>query len=139
MNILNNLRYRTLYILWAVLFVLTAVLGLAVTPKTVGVRLAMQLAAAVFFLPPWLILTKAKAESSAHHRNLIRLLAAAALVLAMVMICLNIVAVHWSEGAAAAINIVTTVVTAPMVCGDAYVLSLFLWATLLVGSFGQKK
>ncbi len=139
MKFLKSVRYQTLYILWAVLFAASAVLGLLFPAAEGGAKAALMILSAVFFLPPWLILAKANHSGSAHHRRLIRLLAVLALVLATVMICVSILAANSSDGVNAALHVVMTIVTAPMICSNYYVLPLFLWATLLIGSFAKKK
>ena len=139
MKFLNNWRYRTLYILWAVLFVLTAVLGL-LFPAAEGIgRGALMVLAAIFFVPPWMILLKARQEGNDHHRKLILLLSVLALAAAMALMCAVILSANLSAGVRQMVHILTTVVTAPMVCSNYYVLPLFLWASLFVTSLKRAR
>ena len=61
-----------------------------------------------------------------------------AMVLTVVLLCLNLMSARWSEAVGVALNAALTVVSAPMVCSNFYVLPLFLWGTLLMGTFGKK-
>ena len=60
---MKKLSYKMLYIAWVILFALTAVLGF-LFPDAEGApaRIALLVTAAVFFLPPWLILRKSRKE-----------------------------------------------------------------------------
>ena len=114
MKNLQNLTYKTLYQLWAGLFAVTALLGLAFPGvEPAAGRFFLALISGVFFLPPFAILTRAKKEGNLHHLRLVRYLALASLV--MTMLC------------------------APLVCSNYYALPMVLWAMLFYGSFGKKK
>ena len=65
--------YKPLYMAWGFLYVLTAVLGL-LFPEAEGttVRLVLLLIAVMFFLPPALILERAKKAGDRLHIWLIR-------------------------------------------------------------------
>ena len=136
---MKTLSYKILYIAWAVMFVLTAVLGFAF-PSAEGAGLAaLRLAAAVFFLPPIWILVRAKKEEGRFHILLIRWLSLASIVLTGVLLALNVTSVLWSETVGSALYAALVVISAPMACANHYALSLFLWGTLLAGTFYQKK
>ena len=140
MKHLQKLTYKTLYQLWGGLFVLTAVLGLLFPSVEEGAgRFFLALIAAVFFLPPWRILTKAKAEGNRHHLRLVRYLALASLGLTTVLLCAGILSVGRGEALGNLLHVLLTIICAPLVCSNYYALSLFGWAMLLYGSFGKKK
>ena len=136
---MKKLSYKTLYIAWAILFALTAVLGFVFPDaKEWGARLALVLTAAVFFLPPWLILRKARAEGRGFHRWLIGFLSLASIVLTVVLLVLNLMSPLWNEQIGIALNAALVIVSAPMVCSNFYVLPLFLWGSLLAAAFRKK-
>ena len=87
---MKKLSYRTLYMAWAVMFAVTVALGFLV-PETDSVpgRIALAAAAGLFFLPPWMILERAKREENRHHIRLIRWLCVASLVLTAVLLVLT--------------------------------------------------
>lgn len=136
---MKKLSYKTLYMIWSALFALTAVLGFvfpAVEDPT-G-RWALALTAAVFFLPPWLILIRARQEKARFHIMLIRWLCIASLVLTAVLLCVNLRSAGLGSALGMALNAALTVVSAPMVCSNFFVLPIFLWGCLLADTFRKK-
>ena len=136
---MKKLGYRPLYALWAGLFVLTAGLGLAFPDASDAAgRAAMTVASVVFFVPPFLILAKAKADGDREPVRLVRYLSLTSLVLTVVLLYLNLTSAGMSEDMGRALYAALTVVSAPMVCSNLYVVPLFLWGTLLAGTFTKK-
>ena len=140
MDFLNRLPYKHLYRAWGGLFALTAVLGLLFpgAQNPLGLYL-LRLIAVVFFLPPWLVLAKARQEGSLFHIRLLRCLAIASLGMTLVLVCAGILAAPHSQALGDLIHVLMSVICAPLVCSNFYVLPMFLWATVLIGSFGWKK
>lgn len=140
MEFLSKLRYQTLYYIWGGLFALTAVLGLLFPNVEHEAALAALMAVSVgFFVPPWLILEKAKGENRLFHVRLLRYLAIASLTATLVFLCAGILSVRYDQAVGDLLHIMMTILCAPLVCSNFYVVPMFLWATLLVGSFGRKK
>ena len=136
---MKKLSYKTLYIAWAVMFALTAVLGFLFPAAQNGwAKFALGLAAAVFFLPPWAIVVKAKKENARFHSRLVGILAASSLAWTLALLVLNLLSVTWSESLGNALYAALVIVSSPMVCSNLYVLPLFLWGTLLTGAFSKK-
>ena len=139
MERIRALRYDRLYMIWGGLFALTAVLGL-VFPGAEGFgRVLLLVCTAGFFLPPWLILAKARDAGNKSHVRLIRYLALGSLVLTMVLFCAGILSVRFGEALGNVVHVLMTIICAPLMCGNYYVLPMFLWATLMVGSFQKGK
>ncbi|MBQ7099798.1 MAG: hypothetical protein IJO05_08780 [Oscillospiraceae bacterium] len=136
---MKKLSYKTLYIAWAILFALTAVLGF-VFPNAggAGAKIALLVIAAVFFLPPWVILRKTRAEGRRFHARLIGFLAMASIVLTAALLVLNLMSPLWGESVGIALNAALVIVSAPMVCSNFYALPLFLWGMLLAAAFKRK-
>lgn len=140
MQFITQLKYPVLYRIWAGLFALTAVLGLCFPDvEHAAGRFALQAVTVCFFFPPWLILVKAKQSGALRHVKLLRYLSAASLGATLVFLCAGILSVRAPEALGNLLHILMTVICAPLVCSNYYVLPMFLWATLLVGSFGRKK
>ena len=116
---------KLLFVLWGVLFAVTAALGFL--PQQNGLTLAVSL---LFFLPPALLLWKKEQETTLLVRNL----AALSLGLTLVTLILNFILAVSSETLGNALHGILTVVSAPMICSGYWVLSLFLWACLLMVS-----
>ena len=132
---MKTLSYKTLYITWAALFALTAVLGF-VFPDAAGAgRIVLALTAAVFFVPPWLILNRAKGEKKAHHIRLLRWLCVGSLVLTAVLLVLNLRSAGLGPALGQALNAALIIVSAPMVCSNFFALPIFLWGCLLADTF----
>ena len=138
MNLIKKMRFGALYTAWAMLFALTAALGLCFPAAEGGLKALLLIVSMVFFLPPWAILRKARQTGNAHHRKLVGLLAALSLVLTTVLLCLNILSFTDAEGLGELLHIVLTIVSAPMVCSNFFAVPLFLWAALLMDSFRKK-
>ena len=136
---MKKLSYKILYTLWAVMFALTAVLGFFFpSVEETAPRLLLQFISVLFFLPPWLIVAKAKEQGSRKHLCLVRYLSIASIVLTAVLLCANIACAGAGEALGIALNAALTIISAPMVCSNLFVLPLFLWGTLLMGTFGKK-
>ena len=130
------MSYKALYSLWAVMFALTAALGFVSAPEGV-LKFVLQALAAVFFVPAWMILTRAKKEGNAHHKYVVRNICLVSLGSTVVLLALNLMSVNWSEAVGNGLHAALTVVSAPMICGGTYILSLFLWGCLLMGSISK--
>ena len=116
---------RVLFALWGVLFLLCA--GLGFVPAGVWGTLA----ALAFFLPPAALLYLHREE---RVLKLIRSLSALSLGLTVLLLVLNFAAAFGSEALGSIVHIVLTIVSAPMLCGGNWAMSLFLWACLLLTS-----
>ncbi len=138
MKFLVKFDYKVLYALWAAMFVLTAVLGfLFPSVDEPAGRLPLQIATGAFFLPPWAIMTKAKLDEEDKHIKVVRNLALTSVGLTVVLLCANMLSAGMGEAVGNALNAALTIVSAPMVCSNFYVMPLFLWGTLLMGSFSS--
>lgn len=131
--------YPLLYAAWGVLFILTVVLGFAFPEVSGGGKAFLVLISVLFFLPPWAILRRAKQTHDRRHRSVIRWLSLASLTGTLILLILNLRSVGWSEAVGLGLHAALTVVSAPMVCSNFFVLPLFLWACLLIGSFSKDK
>ena len=136
---MKKLNYKLLYILWAVLFALTAVLGFFFPEaEDPAGRAALAGVSVLFFLPPWLILARAKAEENRYHIRLIRWLSLCSVGLTLALLIANLRSAGLGEAVGTALNAALVIVSAPMVCSNFYVLPIFLWGTLIMGTFVKK-
>lgn len=139
MDYILKLRDDRLYWCWAGLFVLTGALSL-LAPEAEGFgRALLLMLTAGFFLPPWLILTKAKKTGDRRNVRIIRYLALASLAATTGLFCAGIYSLGAGQGMGNAIHVLMAIVCAPLMCGNYYALPMFLWATLLFGSFAKNK
>ena len=112
------------YGLWAFFYILCVVLGFAGKTATV--------LALLFFVPGVLLLYWG-------CRKQVRLIAAISLGLTFLALIANFASIGLSEGMGNFLYGVLVLVSSPMVCSGYWVLSLFLWACLIMGSFLKKK
>lgn len=84
----------------------------------------------LFFLPPALLLWKTDRETAILIRNLSLL----SLGVTLVTLILNFVLAVSSEFLGNVLHYILVIVSAPMICSGYWVLSLFLWASLLMVS-----
>ena len=127
------MKKKVLFALWGVLFLLTA--GLGFIPDPAGVlRSVMTALSLLFFLPPALLLYGAKNQKDRDPVLLVRNLSALSLGMTMAALILNFVLAVSSETLGTVLHYVLVVISAPMICSGYWVLSLFCWACLLMGS-----
>lgn len=132
------MKNRILYAAWCVLFLLCAGLGFLPEPSgwTRGILTAVSL---LFFLPPALLLREARLRKSFRTAALIGNLSAVSLGLTLFLLTLNILSAFWSDRMGTFLHALLTVVSAPMMASGFWVLSLFLWACLLLVSLRLRK
>jgi hypothetical protein len=132
------MKNKTLYILWAVLFALCAVLGFFRETVTEG-RWLMTALSVLFFVPPGALLWRARKKKDEHTRLLIRDLSGASLALTLVLLVANLMAALGSEWLGNFLDTLLTVLSTPMKASGYWALSLFLWAFLFIASLKGKK
>ena len=118
------------YTVWAGLFILCAGLGFIPAPAGFLKFLLIGLALGFFAVPGWFLTWLDKRGDKLHIR-IVRNLALASLGLTIGLILLNFVSFMASEAVGTMLHILLIIVSAPMICGQYWVLSLFLWACLL--------
>jgi hypothetical protein len=120
---------KTLFVLWGILFILCA--GLGFIPASAGAAKGLMTTLSVlFFLPPALLLWQSDRETA----MLIRNLSVLSLGVTMLTLILNFVMAVSSEFLGTVLHYILVIVSAPMICSGYWVLSLFLWACLLMVS-----
>lgn len=126
-----------LYALWAVMYILCVALGLIREPVGFG-KAALVCAALLFFLPGAILLYDGIRDGDRKTVLLVRILAIVSLSLTLIALAANVCSIGASTAVGDALYEVLDLVSAPMLCGQYWMLSLFLWACLLTGSFMKK-
>ena len=127
---MNKTAYFTL---WGGLFILCA--GLAFIPEPDGfLRILMIGLSIAFFIPPALLLYNADKSGDKSTIRLIRNLALWSLALTVLVLIGNFLSLMAPEAVGNILFVVLVIVSTPMICGQYWVLGLFLWACLLMGS-----
>ena len=127
------MKNKTLYILWAVLFALCAVLGFFRETVTEG-KWLMTLLSVLSFAPPGALLWRSKKTGDDRTRLLIRHLSGASLGLTLVLLVVNFLSVMGSPWLGTVLHTLLTVLSTPMVASGYWALSIFLWAFLFIAS-----
>ena len=78
--------YPILYTLWAAMFLLTAALGLLFPEESGPGRWVLTAISLIFFVPPWMILHRARAAEDRSQIRLVRYLSLASVVLTAVLL-----------------------------------------------------
>ena len=127
------MNQKFLFTLWGGLFIVCAAMGFIPAPAGVG-RILLTLLSIAFFVPPALALYQAIQAGDQPVLRLIRNLSALSLCLTLVLLVLNFLSALRSETLGDILYNILTIVSSPMVCSGCWVLSLFLWACLLMVS-----
>ena len=131
------MKKEILYGAWALMYVLCAVLGFVAEP-TDAQSIAMTLLSFVFFLPPMWLLVDAIRQRDKKTLKALRIVSLSSLILTTVAYIANLLSFTASETVGNALYYVLLAVSAPMVSMGVELLSLFLWACLLFGSFSLR-
>ena len=131
------MSYALCYVLWAALFGVTAYMGFTPAPEKGMQEAVYMLMAGAVFLPAWAILIQANKEGNQKHKLVVRNLALASIGGTTVLMALNVMSAGWSENIGNALHAALVIVSAPMICGQNYALSLFMWGILLMASVSK--
>ena len=121
---------KSLYMIWAVLFVVCAALGFLPEPEGLdkGICTAMSV---LFFLPPGAIVYLGWKSKDLESIRLVRNLAFGSLLMTVALLVANFLTLAASEWVGDVLYAMLVIVTAPMVCSQYWALSLVLWAALM--------
>ena len=125
------MNHKILYFVWGGLFILCGLLGFIPEPAGLGKWLLVALSVG-FFVPGWVLLYRGK-------RKLIRNLSLLSLLVTLLLLVLNFMSGRASEAAGDFLYGLLVFLSAPMVCSQYWIISLFLWACLLMSSLKSKK
>ena len=119
--------------IWAGMYLLCAVLGF-LPPQEGGNRVLLVILAFLFFAPPGWVLWLSLNSGDLQTIKRLLLLSAVSLGSTMVLIVLNFLSVLGPDWLGDFLYFLLIALSAPMLCGQYWVLSLTLWAILLWSS-----
>ena len=132
------MKEKILYCIWACMYILCV--GLACINDAQGFgKFVLVLISILFFVPGAMILYEGMKAKNKKALVRVRIISAASLFLTMVVWIINVMSISASEKAGDVLYEILILVSAPMVCSQYWVLSLFLWACLLMASFKKIK
>ena len=127
------MKRKRLFALWGGLFCLCA--GLGFIPEPDGLLKAVMVMLSVgFFVPGFLLL-----DCGSRQTQLVRNLAALSLAMTLLLLIGNFLSVMGSQVLGDILHYMLIIISAPMVCGQYWFLSLFLWACLFFTAQGKLK
>ena len=127
-----------LYVAWGIMYVICTILGFINTDN--GLLQAMfALISIGFFLPGGVLLYEAVGEGDKKTVRTIRYLSIASLALTVLTLIGNVLSLPAGDAVGNRMYGLLIVVSTPMISSQAWVISLFLWSCLLIGSFIKKK
>ena len=132
---MNQKRY---FALWGGLFALCAGLGFFSEPDGL-LKAVMVLLSLGFFIPGFLLLRDARQRGDRDVIKLIRNLAALSLLSTVILLIANFMSVMAGEILGTMLYYVLIIVSAPMICGQYWAVSLFLWAALMLSAVKELK
>ena len=127
------MKKNGLFVLWGVLFVVCAGLGFVSQPAG-ALKWLMIALGLVFFAPPVVLLSRAKATRDLPTAALVRNLSALSLGLTLVLLVANVLSLLGGEALGNVLNAILAIVSVPMFCGQIWVLTLFCWAFLMIAA-----
>jgi len=130
------MKNKGLYILWSGLFILCAACGFIPSPEG-AVRPVLTALSVMFFLPPAWLLHRARQQGDTDTIKLVRNLSGASLLLTGLVLVLSFLLALRGRWLGEVLHALLIVISCPMVCSGYWVLSLFLWACLLMVSLSM--
>ena len=126
------------YVLWGAWYILCA--GLGFIPDAVGFgKVVLVATALIFFVPGAVLLVRGLRTGNRKTVLRIRWISLSILVATLILIVSNVCSVGSSETMGNVLFVLLGLCSAPMFCGQYWLLSLFLWGCLLTGSFQRPK
>ena len=125
------MKNKTLYLIWGGLFILCGLLGFI--PEPAGFLKGLMVALSVlFFVPGWILLRRGQAKT-------VGVLGAVSLSVTLFLLVLNLLSGRAVQAAGDFLYGLLVFFSAPMICGQSYALSMFLWAMLLMATLTRSK
>ena len=127
-----------LYCIWAALYILCFILG-CIPASGAGQATAMTVMSIIFFIPGIVLLVDSLRKQDKPLLVQLRWISGLSLGLTVVMLIVNFLSVTASQTAGTVLYYLLGIVSVPMFCSQHYVLSLFLWACILICTLPKKK
>lgn len=129
---------RKLAVTWAVLYGATMALGFIPQPQGVWYALLVVLSL-LFFVPGGILLYRAVTRENLRLLDTIRNLCLCSLGLTLLMLILNFLTFNADQAVVTVMYCLLGFVSAPMYCGQVWLIPLFGWACLLTVCLQQGK
>ena len=128
---------KELYSLWGILFIFCAGFGFVPAPDGFARGMLVTLSLA-FFVPPMILMVQSKNKGDKLTVSLIRNLSVLSLGSTVLVLILNFLFLGLPE-VVDILYVMLVIVSAPMICSQYWVVSLFFWACLLMMGLTKAK
>ena len=132
------MKKSSLMAVWGIFYIICAGLGFIPEPEG-AVRIFLTIISVLFFVPPAILLFDALSAGDRKTVLLLRRISAASLLLTLLLLIANFLAALSAEWLGGVLHVLLALGSVPMFCSNYWVLSLFLWAVLLVASMQKRK
>ena len=131
------MKKNMLYTLWAAAFAVCAALGF-LPEKEGAVEVLLKILSLGFFLPPAVLLVRARKSGDCKTLGILRTVSLTSLGLTLALLIMNILFATGSQALGNVLHGFLTVVSTPMMALGNWAMSMFLWACLFFAAFPQK-
>lgn len=121
-------KKTVVYVVWAVWYLICLFLSLG-KPPVGWAKAPFVLVGLLFFVPPFYLLYISK--KGAKTIKLVRTISTVSIATFVVLYALNLMSVNWSVTAGRVLYYLMVVFCAPIMCGQFFAVSLYLWGCLL--------
>lgn len=128
------MKKTVLYSIWGAMYVLCVGLAYIQNPPTAS-KVALVVISLLFFVPGIILLWDAFKIRDRKGIMQIRIISAVSLGLTMIALVANLLSISAPQAIGDTLYDLLILVSAPMICGQYWIVSLFLWACLLSASF----
>ena len=125
------MKNKHLFYIWGGLFIVCAILGFIPQPEAF-LKGLLILVSVAFFIPGWMLLFRANKAKNLSLLKTICILCLISLGSTLFFLVLNFMSGSGSDAAGNLLYGFLVIFSSPMVCSQYWVVSLFLWACLLM-------
>ena len=133
------MKKNFLYGIWIFLYIFCAAAGFADQAQTTLQQVASLILAALFFVPPIVLLVDAFRQKDKKALKPLRWISGLSLLLTLVFLVANVASALASEALGNALYVLLVLVSVPMICSHQWFLSMLLWACLFFATLGRKQ
>ena len=128
------MKYKYLYMMWALMYLLCAGLGFISHPQGISYWLLFFISA-VFFVPPFWILIQALRQGNRRQVKAVLAISIAWLGLTLCLLVANFLSVASSQAVGMAMYYLLTVLSSPMICSQIWIVPMFCFGCLFTASW----
>lgn len=132
------MKNKHLYAIWGCLYIVCALLGFIPAPEGI-LKFLLILAAAVFFIPGGILYCRGVKSNDLSALHCLCTVSLVSLTATLIFLVLNFLSAGNPDISGDFLYGLLIVFSAPMVCSQYWIASLFLWACLLMLSLSATK